>query len=178
MDFSLEVRDLNKSKTTVSIMMDKGWIARVSGRKPYKALPNKFRLAMERVGDYVRAEMVPEVFEREGPGWRRLARRTIVERLKEGYPPGPILQRTRDLFQELTDKSHPKHVEVVKVGKEARIEIGGSSVKFLENQQGVAVNNLPARPMIPGTGTAPIDRRHIKAIEDIFRSTIAEELNA
>lgn len=175
-DFSLEVNDLNNRKQTVSIMMDKGAIARIVNRpSPYKALPYRMRPALEKVADYVRTEMIPEVFQQEGPGWAKLSRRTIADRLKLGYQRGPILQRSRDLFRELTQKSHPNHVEIIVTGRNARIEIGGSSKKFLENQQGVSSQNLPARPMIPGTN-APIPHRHVVQIEKILYDAIKRAL--
>lgn len=178
-DFSLEVKDLNKTNT-IKIIPSSQSFHKLTGRtKKYKAFPYKLRPVLEKVADYVRITMIPDTFKREGPGWAPLARRTIAERIAAGYNgQHPILYRSGDLFKELTQKSHPKHIEIIKTGKNARIEIGGSSSKFLENQRGVSGTNLPSRPMIPGTGNLPLpdrDRLAIKAIvergiKDIMRN--------
>lgn len=153
--------------------MDKSSFTTITKRlEQYKSLPQKMKPAMESIADYVRGEMIPNVFEREGPGWKKLAKRTVRERLEKGYPgKHPILQRSRDLYKELTDKSHPHHIEIIRVGKNARIEIGGSSAKFLENQLGKPAQRLPARPMIPGTGNIPLlDRDRLRMSQIIEKN--------
>ena len=151
-------------------------VSDVSGRtEAYKNFPNTMRPALEKVADYIRMEMIPRTFNKEGPGWRQLSRRTQAERIAEGYnPKHPILIRSRDLYKELTEKTHPKHVEIIKTGKYARISIGGSSEKFIRNQLGDKELNIPARPMLPNNNTvSPIDRQNI---EKILGDAIRKEL--
>lgn len=164
------VEDINATSSTVKIFADKTFYSEAAGKiEPYKSLPKTMKPALERVGNYVRASMIPRVFEQEGPGWAPLARRTISDREKLGFQgPHPILQRSRDLFKELTQKSHPHHVEIIRTGKNARIEIGGSSAKFIENQGGRKEARLPKRSMIPGTRGVPIKDRDRTALQDII----------
>lgn len=145
--------------SSVTIKANPRWASLVTNRvRPYKSMPEKFRPALEAAADYYVKNAIPRVFKQEGPGWRPLSKRTQRERKASGYNPfHPILQRTGDLYKELTEKSHPKHIEIVKVGKNARITIGGSSEKFIRNQLGNSALNIPARPMIPGTGWIKLD---------------------
>lgn len=174
----VETQDINNTRSTVRIIQDKGFYSDAASRlKPYKALPKKLKPAMEGIADYYRRVMIPRVFQREGPGWVPLARRTQKERELMGYnPQHPILKRTGDLLQELTQKSHPAHVEVITVGKNARIEIGGSSEKFVQNQMGDRGMNLPTRKMIPGTGSINIESGDRMEIQRIIDRTIKENL--
>lgn len=173
---NLEVENIRKGKPRVVITQDKAFYSTVSDRlKPYKSIPSKFRGALEGVAEYVTQEMIPRTFKDEGPGWLPLARKTQIERAMQGYnPQHPILRRSGDLYNELTDRSHPKHIEVIRTGKYARIEIGGSSEKFIRNQLGDSELNIPARPMVPGTGGAPINDRDKKAIEEIIRKALVQ----
>lgn len=166
-DVGAIIRDIDKTHSTVRITADK----RSTGR-PYKSLPYTMRPALEKIADYVRVTMIPNTFKAEGPGWKRLSRRATTARIAAGFRPGPILYRTGELFDELTDRTHPRHVEIIKVGKYARVEIGASSVKFLENQQGIAAKHLPARPMIPGTGNIPLQDRDRDAIREILYKAV------
>lgn len=142
--------------------------------KPYQRLPELFRPALEQIGDYVRINMIPRTFQQEGPGWAPLSPRTIADKQRLGWANRPILQRTGDLYRELTNKSHPKHFEIIRVGKMARIEVGGSSQKFLELQRGVVNRHLPSRPMIPGTGGTPLAERDRIEIRRIIRRAIRQ----
>lgn len=175
-DFSFEVAELNKAKGTVTIKADKASFASATKRlNAYKALPFRFRPALEGISNYVRMEMIPATFTKEGPGWKPLARRTVAERIQAGFGGHhPILKRSGDLFKELTEKSHPRHIEVIKTGKNARIEIGGSSEKFKQNQSGRGDpgQRLPQRPMIPGTGNIPISQRDRLAMKAIIMRSI------
>lgn len=175
-DFGMEVRQLNGAKVGVKITANKRWFTTAVQRtQRYKALPYRLRPALERVADYVRVEMIPRTFEKEGPGWAPLANRTMRERQAQGFnPTGPILQRSGDLYAELTQRTHPKHYEVIRTGKNARIEIGGTSEKFVRNQlgQGIAGQHLPRRSMIPGTGGTPLTDRDRLAIKTILRNAI------
>lgn len=175
-DFDITVSELNKSTATVKIGVEQGFSLRVGQKlKPYKRVPELFRPAIEKVGDYVRMEMIPRVFEEEGPGWAPLATRTVNERGFGGYGgQHPILRRSGDLLNSLTKKAHPSHIEIVRVGKMARIEIGSSSQKFIENQKGMQSKNLPSRPMIPGTGGTPLPARDRLAIKDIIRKAVIQ----
>lgn len=161
MDNGLQVtiKDLNGT-STAKIVLDKQSVSNALGRSnPYQSLPSKFMPALEQIGDYVRTTMIPRVFQQEGPGWASLAKMTQRDRATKGFnPQHPILIRTRDLFQELTEKSHPQHIEIIKTGTRSRIEIGGSSAKFVQNQlgRGATGQRLPKRAMIPGTGGIPI----------------------
>jgi hypothetical protein len=150
----------------------------ITGRlKPYKNFPITAKPALSKVADYVTMEMIPRTFQQEGPGWRPLARRTKRERSAQGYGPShPILIRSRDLFKELTEKSHPKHVEVIKTGKYARITVGGSSEKFTRNQTGDKSLRIPSRPMIPGTMGTELPDRDRQAINRILITTITKDL--
>jgi len=171
--FSPVIRDVDKKHATVKIGMDKRTASQIMERMSvYKALPEKFRPGLEEIADYVRNDMIADTFRREGPGWKPLAKRTVRERQQAGYSGRhPILQRSKDLYRELTDKSHPHHIEVIKVGQRARIEIGGSSAKFLENQMGKKSQRLPSRPMIPGTGGLPLrDRDKMEMTRILQRS--------
>jgi Phage virion morphogenesis family len=150
----------------------------ITGRlRPYKNFPITAKPALSKVADYVRMEMIPRTFHQEGPGWRKLSRRTKKERAAQGYGAShPILIRSKDLFKELTDKSHPNHVEVIKTGKYARITIGGSSEKFIRNQTGDKSLHIPSRPMIPGTMNTSLPDRDRQAINKILVTTITEDL--
>lgn len=149
----------------------------VNRAQPYKAFPYKAKPALEKVADYVRTEMIPRTFAAEGPGWRRLSRRTQRERVAQGYGAHhPILVRTKDLYKELVDKSHPNHVEMVKTGKYARVEVGGSSEKFVRNQLGDFARRIPSRPMIPGTEWLRLPDRDRMMIKKILEDGIRKEL--
>lgn len=149
----------------------------INRAEPYKNFPAKAKPALVAVGDYVRTEMIPRTFRNEGPGWRHLALRTRHERAAQGYGAAhPILYRTGDLFAELTQKSHPKHIEIIKTGKNCRIEVGGSSDKFVRNQSGSAEFHIPPRPMIPGTGNLPLPDRDRRNIQEILYNSIRQEL--
>ena len=165
-------------KSGVEIKVDPSFISSVEGTmKPYKTFPRTLRPALEKVADYVRMEMIPRTFHQEGPGWRPLARRTQRERAALGYDARhPILYRSGDLYKELTEKGHPKHVEIIKTGKNSRILISGSSDKFMRNQGGNALLHIPARPMIPGTGGLPLPERDKKNITKILTDEIARTL--
>lgn len=177
-DFVQEVRDLNGTELTVKIVADKASFSAATGRtRAYKALPYAFRPILEKVGDHFRTTLIPRTFKKEGPGWAPLSRRTVADRLASGYSGAhPILQRSGDLFKSLTDRSHPKHIEIYKTGRIARVEIGSSSVKFLENQMGKKEARLPARPMIPGTGNLPLDDRDRIAIKSIVQREILQRV--
>lgn len=178
-DWITQVRDgLNSGAPGVTIRVNPPFVSTVIGRaEPYRHFPRKAKPALEAVGDYVRTEMIPRTFRQEGPGWRRLARRTRAERAAQGYgPEHPILYRSGDLFAELTQKSHPKHIEIIKTGKYARIEIGGSSEKFVRNQAGNMFYHIPPRPMIPGTGYLPLPQRDRNNIKEILERAIKEEM--
>lgn len=174
--FDREIADIKHGKTRVVIELDKQSLSHVLDRvQEYKSLPRKFKPALEGIADYVREEMIPETFSKEGPGWKPLARRTQFDRRMQGYgAKHPILKRTGDLYKELTQKAHPKHIEVIRVGKYARVELGGSSKKFIENQMGNGKQRLPARPMIPGTDGMRISDRDRLAIENIIRKAITK----
>lgn len=145
--------------------------------QPYKNFPNTMRPALEKVADYVRIEMIPRTFQQEGPGWRQLSRRTQRERTEQGYgAKHPILIRSKDLYKELTEKSHPKHIEVIKTGKYARLVLGGSSEKFTRNQKGDKSLHIPPRPMIPGTGGMSLPEQDRARIQDILTTSIQTEL--
>lgn len=166
--------------TKVTIQANPAWASLVTGRmEPYKSLPNKFRPALEAMADYTRETMIPDIFKSEGPGWRQLAMRTQAERVAQGYnPTHPILRRTGDLFNELTNKAHPKHVEEIVVGPFSRITIGGSSQKFVNNQLGRADLNLPSRPMLPGTGGLGMSDEDVSELQAIFTQKLREQMEA
>lgn len=177
--FDLTVHQLNSKSNTVKFSVDRVSMLKVDKEvQKYKRLPERFRPALEKVGDYTRQEMIPATFKREGPGWSKLAPRTISERISGGYGgTHPILYRTGDLYKSLVEKSHPKHIEIVKLGKRSSIEVGSSSAKFIENQTGNAPGRkLPARPMIPGTGGLDLLTRDRMAIDEIVRKAIKEKL--
>lgn len=171
LDLRVEVENLNRSRSTAIIRADKAFAAQVEGRtRPYKNLPVMFKPALEETAKYVRTTMIPRIFEREGPGWSNLAPRTVAERIAAGYSGShPILQRSGDMLASLTERSHPEHVEIIKVGKNSRIEIGSRSKKFRDNQLGNLHTRLPARPMLPGTGSNQISMTDKIAIEGFFK---------
>lgn len=174
------IQDLDGTSSTVKIKPDPTYFSRAQKRlEPYKALPFLFRPVLEKVADYVRITMIPNTFRYEGPGWKPLARRTIAERIQAGFQgQHPILRRSGDLFRELTQRSHPKHIEIIKTGKMSRIEIGGSSEKFIQNHlgKGEAGQRLPSRPMIPGTGNIPLQDRDRIAIKSIVDTALRQRL--
>lgn len=177
-DFKPIVEQLDGKRNTVKIKAGPGFYHSVDKQlKKYKHVPELFRPALIKIGDYVRMEMIPRTFKDEGPGWAPLSKRTVIERVRAGYQPGPILRRTGDLYRSLTEKSHPQHIEIIKVGKYARIEIGSSSKKFIENQMGMPTTHLPARPMIPGVAGVPITARDRMAIESIIRKAVTDRIN-
>lgn len=175
-DFTPQIETLRRP-TRVRIGIDKGYIGRQTRARPYRSLPYLFRPALEQIGDYVRTRMIPETFAKEGPGWAPLARRTRREREWLGYGAAhPILHRTGDLYEELTRRSHPQHIEIIRTGRNARIEIGGSSKKFIENQVGNAAQHLPPRPMIAGAGGLPLPEHHRRAMQNILDRAIRQRL--
>lgn len=169
---------LSGGKEGLTVNINPAFASDVTNRlKPYKSLPAKMRPALEKVGDYIRFQMIPDVFAAEGPGWRSLSKRTQRERAAEGYGANhPILRRSGDLFRELTEKSHPKHVEIIKTGKYARITISGSSEKFIRNQGGNWQLHIPPRPMIPGTGNIPVRNRDQYEIKRILETGIRQAM--
>lgn len=94
---------------------------------------------------------VLDVFESEGiPEWPPLAELTIVQRRLLGFAEGPILQRTGELLESLTESSSRYHIFEVKLGKtEAQIVIGTSLPRALPLAYGDDSENLPSRPMFP-----------------------------
>lgn len=145
--------------------------------QPYKNFPVTMKPALEKMADYVRVTMIPRTFQQEGPNWKPLAPRTVQERIAQGYSgSNPILVRSGDLLQELTQKTHPKHVEIIKTGKYARIEIGGSSDKFKENQKGVPSESIPSRPMIPGTGWLTLPAKDQIELKKILVTEIQKQI--
>lgn len=171
------VSDANTGQATIKFNAQT--VSDVTRRaKPYKAFPETARVGLEKVADYVRLTMIPETFHKEGPGWRQLSRRTRQERAAQGYNPRhPILIRSRDLYRELTDKGHPRHVEIIKTGKDARITIGGSSEKFVRNQLGNRQFNIPPRRMVPGGKDPEIPAKDQQAIQGILERAIREAFN-
>lgn len=163
---------------TLTVRFEPKLVSDLNGRlKPYKNFPVTAKPALEKVADYVRMEMIPRTFAQEGPGWRQLSKRTQRERSAQGYgAQHPILIRSRDLYKELTEKSHPKHVEIIKTGKDARITIGGSSEKFVRNQLGDRDLNIPPRPMLPGVGRKRLNSRDSSKIQDILVRSIRSEM--
>lgn len=180
-DFSKEIAAVvtDANQGGILIRVNPEWTSDVAGRlRPYRNFPYRAKPALEKVADYVRMEMIPRTFQREGPGWRKLSKRTQRERLEQGYGARhPILIRTKDLYRELTEKAHPKHVEIIKTGKYARVIVGGSSDKFIKNQSGNWMEHIPARPMIPGTEWLPLPVRDRRAIKKILEDNIKKELN-
>ena len=102
-------------------------------------------------------EVVQRTFEGEGQNpeigsnrWVELAPRTIFERVMEGYGEGPILVRTGELRDSLTDESHPLAVvERTKIGKRYEVKMGTTNPRFDPLQMGAPSSNLPSRPMWP-----------------------------
>jgi hypothetical protein len=119
-----------------------------------------FDLAFQVYGSYVES-----TFEREGPGWDSLARRTLRERADLGFPSSPILQRTGILKQTLTDptmgnKNYSVGDDSFATGNElviriadnrASIQFGTLDKRFEVLQSGETNEwfNIPARPMVP-----------------------------
>lgn len=169
----------SKGQPALVLRINPEFASNISQRtEPYKNFPRTARPALEKVADYVRFTMIPRTFSAEGPGWRKLSKRTQKERASQGYgATHPILVRSRDLFNELTKKSHPRHVEIIKTGKYARIEIGGSSEKFTRNQAGNLEFHIPARPMIPGTGWLKLPATDRVNIKNILETSIRQELS-
>lgn len=177
---SVEIGNLNKATGTVTIKQSKEFYTQVSRRlKPYKAIPYKFKPAMEQLAYYLRKRAVPETFSKEGPGWHPLAKRTVNDRVFLGYEGRhPILKRSGDLFRELTETSHPKHIEIIRTGKKARLEFGGSSQKFIDNQRGLKSQRLPSRPMIPGSQHSVLPTRMRQEMNSIISKAIKAKITS
>lgn len=94
---------------------------------------------------------VHDVFEAEGiPEWPPLAELTIVQRRLLGFAEGPILRRTGELLESLTDTSSRYHIFEVKLSSTvAQIIVGTSLPKAFPLAYGDEETNLPARPMFP-----------------------------
>lgn len=165
--------------STITIQAGPQWSAQVTdGLRPLNNMAQAISPALEAIADYIRQQMIPKVFDNEGPGWRNLAKRTQSERIAAGYNPNhPILKRTGDLFNELTNKAHPKHIESITITEDrAMVTVGGSSEKFINNQLGRGDLNLPARPMLPGTGGLALSGADEDAITTIFKQKLTEAL--
>lgn len=164
--------------STITIKVNPQYASNITKRlTPYQNFPAKFAPALEGMADYITGTIIPRIFKEEGPGWMKLSQRTQSERKRAGFPPDhPILIRTGDLYKELTSKSHPNHVEVITTGKNARIRIGGSSQKFVRNQGGDKFLNIPSRPMLPGTGGAPLDPNDQIRLQEILATSIKQQM--
>jgi hypothetical protein len=173
------VTQLQQSPTVIKITATPDFNANVSKEMlPYQQLETVVGPALSDVADYLRTSVIPTIFKSEGPGWQNLAKRTQKERQAQGYnPTHPILRRTGDLFAELTSKGHPNHIESIQTSPgRFKLTIGGSSTKFVNNQLGRSDLNLPARPMLPGTGGMKLNPADAQKIQDIFTSKVAEQL--
>lgn len=164
-------------QASVVIQANPKWASTVTNRvEPYKSLPAKFAPALQAVADYITKTTIPRTFKAEGPGWRQLSKRTQHERAAKGYDPKhPILVRSGDLLKELTDKSHPNHIEIIRTGQYARVTVGGSSEKFIRNQLGNQSLNIPSRPMMPGKGR-PLSPDDDQAIRKLITQKIQEAM--
>lgn len=84
------------------------------------------------------SQIEAERFDSEGHGeWQPLAESTIRDRARQGYGPGPILQRTKDLRDSLVDPARASR-------KTARTMSYGTSVPHARfHQEG---GSIPGRP--------------------------------
>lgn len=102
---------------------------------------------------WVYQRAIQEIFDIEGdPPWAPLALRTILSRLREGFPPEhPILERTGSFRRAFVVAGAPGNViEEVYLGKAGKtIRFGVSDFRFLFHQLGTAM--MPARPIVPDT---------------------------
>jgi hypothetical protein len=86
----------------------------------------------------VAAKGIDNSFKRQGPGWAPLRDKTIRSRIAEGYPPGPILTRSRKLRDSLT--IHPSFTGTV-----STLEILTDVEYGRYHMQGTST--MPARPI-------------------------------
>jgi hypothetical protein len=86
----------------------------------------------------VAAKGIDNSFKRQGPGWAPLRDKTIRSRIAEGYPPGPILTKSRKLRDSLTIHpaftGTPSSLEILTDVEYGRYHMTGTST-------------MPARPI-------------------------------
>jgi len=118
---------------------------------------------------------IEQIFEREGPGWAPLARSTVAERQRLGFPGRrPILRRSGSLLAALTEPTNAGHVlDIVRVGQgTTMLYYGTRDVRFQPLQRGLVTHNLPARPMLP------VDYPEVQgALDDLMRESLTAHLD-
>lgn len=112
----------------------------------------------------VYSSKVEDTFNREGPGWDRLASWTLRERADLGFSSGPILQRTGVLKRTLTDPqlgrlqyslggfSTGNEITKSISGGRATLRFGTLDPRFEKHQMGGQTDDgfdVPPRPMVP-----------------------------
>ena len=88
-------------------------------------------------------------FDSESDGgfrWARLAASTIQDRLRQGYGPGPILQRSRDYRASWTNPDAPDHVSEVTEWAGGWSQAEGSQHPLVGFHQ-AGTRRIPARPV-------------------------------
>ncbi len=112
------------------------------------------------------ANTIERRFTREGPGWPQLARRTIADRKRQGFPGAhPILVRRGDLRKSFLEEAHT-------IFTPEWMYYASSSRKAAYHQTGRKKGNwtLPARPMI-------VADEHIDGIQAAFEDAMIERVN-
>lgn len=83
-------------------------------------------------------------FDAEGrPSWQPLAKSTIKDRIRKGYGPGPILQRTKALYRSLTEEGAA--YQIFRYLPKS-LQIASSLFYFLIHQKGGT--RIPKREML------------------------------
>jgi len=147
----------------------------------FDSLNNSGRFLGEVAIDFAHEQTIA-TFDAEGangtlgmPRWTELAEWTLIERFQEGYEDGPILYRSGELMAGVTDEDHWNHV-VERRQRRANmsVKIGTTDPRFERLQLGVAIDNLPPRPMWP-RGAA--EERFVRLLEEkLVRDTDYEFL--
>ena len=104
------------------------------------------REALDQIGETVILKRIQQTFREEGtPRWAPLAPRTLEERRKKGFGPGPILQRTGELMREASSKAS-QHMAYILKPRELTISLDPTFEKFQHQFGWSGVPFIPARP--------------------------------
>lgn len=116
---------------------------------------------------------IRENFESEsgdGQRWRRLAKRTVEERITLGFPgEHPILRRTDSLLDSLINPSNSRHIEIVESsGDLIDLAVGSSDERVPKLDQGEG--SIPARPFLVADSRQ--EDRIANAVDRYFESLL------
>lgn len=130
-----------------------------------KAVPDKLaEVVLPLCEDHVRLG-IRKVFALEGPGWQKLARRTLYDKQRMGLPLD-ILVRSGDLRDSLTEESNRYHrmQRVKHRGGGWRSTISSSHPLFLIHTEGRWSSGIHGRSFIPGRPMAHMTTDDVRAM--------------